>query len=103
MLILLNRIQQLVFFAVFCVAWFNAVISRSVEAFSDARKTVLVLYGERLSIPVMRITEQGLMARLSRGQPEEVEIFSEYLDLARFPAAQYGNDLVRENLKESGS
>ena len=95
MLILLNRIQRLAFFGVFCVAWFNAVISRSVEALSDARKTVLVLYGERLSIPVMRITEQGLMAGLSREQPEEVEIFSEYLDLARFPAAQYGNDLVR--------
>ncbi len=56
---------------------------------------MLVLYGDRLSIPVMRITEQGLMAGLSREQPEEVEIFSEYLDLARIPAAQYENDLVR--------
>ena len=35
------------------------------------------------------------MAGLSRGQPEEVGIFSEYLDLSRFPAAQYGDDLVR--------
>ncbi len=95
MLILLNRIQQLAFFALFCVAWLNTVIGRSVEALSDARKTVLVLYGERLSIPVMRITDQGLMAGLSRAPPERVEIFSEYLDLARFPAAQYGNDLVR--------
>ena len=33
------------------------------------------------------------MAGLSRGQPEEVGIFSEYL--SRFPAAQYGDDLVR--------
>ena len=95
MLILLNRIQQLAFFAVFCVAWFNVAVGRSTQALNDVRKTVLVLYGERLSIPVMRITEQGLMAGLSRGQPEEVEIISEYLDLARFPAAQYGNDLVR--------
>ena len=35
------------------------------------------------------------MAGLSRGPPEDLEIFSEYLDLARFPAAQYGGDLVR--------
>jgi len=35
------------------------------------------------------------MAGLSRGQPEEVGIFSEYLDLSRFPVAQYGDDLVR--------
>jgi hypothetical protein len=48
-----------------------------------------VLYGDRPSIPVMRTTEQGLMAGLSRGPPEEVEIFSEYLDLSRFPAVLY--------------
>ena len=35
------------------------------------------------------------MAGLSRGPPEDLEIFSEYLDLTRFPAAQYGDDLVR--------
>jgi hypothetical protein len=35
------------------------------------------------------------MAGLSRGQPEDLESFSEYLDLTRFPAAQYGDDLVR--------
>jgi lysophospholipase L1-like esterase len=51
------------------------------------RKTVLVLHGDRLSIPAVKTTEQGLMAGLSRGQPEE--------DLSRFPAAQYGDDLVR--------
>src|SRR5260370_38368212 len=32
---------------------------------------------------------------LSRGQPEDPEIFSEYLDFTRFPAAQYADDLVR--------
>jgi hypothetical protein len=35
------------------------------------------------------------MAGLSRDRPEELEIFSEYLDLTRFPAAQYGDDLER--------
>lgn len=54
---------------------------------SAVKKTVLVLHGDRLSIPAVKTTEQGLMAGLSRGQPEE--------DLSRFPAAQYGDDLVR--------
>ncbi len=35
------------------------------------------------------------MAGLSRGQPEAPEIFSEYLDLTRFPTAQFGDDVVR--------
>src|SRR5208282_2178594 len=33
----------------------------------------------------------GLMDGLSRGQPGELEIFSKYFDLTRFPAAQYGD------------
>ena len=35
------------------------------------------------------------MAGLSHRQPQDLEIFSEYLDLARFTAAQFGDDLVR--------
>jgi ABC-type uncharacterized transport system substrate-binding protein len=93
--ILLNKIRLLAFIAVFCVVWFNATIGVPVEALSALKKTVLVLYGDRLSIPAVKTTEQGLMAGLSRGQPEDPEIFSEYLDLTRFPAAQYGDDLVR--------
>src|SRR5438105_1259059 len=95
MLILPNRIRRLAFFAVFCVAWFNAAVGRPSETLSAVKKIVLVLHGDRLSIPAVKMTDQGLMAGLSRGQPEEVEIFSEYLDLTRFPAAQYGDDLVR--------
>ena len=95
MLILLNRIQWRAFFAVVCVAWFNVAVSRAVEHLSAVRKTVLVLHGDRLSILDVKTTEQGLMAGLSHGQPEDLEIFSVYLDLARFTAAQYGDDLVR--------
>src|SRR5258708_6035364 len=93
--ILLNQIRLLAFSAVFWVVWFNAAVGRPLEALSAVKRTVLVLYGDRLSIPAMKTTEQGLMAGLSRGQPEDLEIFSEYLDLTRFPAAQYGDDLVR--------
>jgi hypothetical protein len=95
MLILLNRIQWRTFFAVVCVAWFNVAVSRAVEHLSAVRKTVLMLLGDRLSILDVKTTEQGLMAGLSSRQPEELEIDSEYLDLVRFSAAQYGDDLVR--------
>jgi PAS domain S-box-containing protein len=90
----LSESRPLAYFALFWVAWCAADCGR-LEAISALKKTVLVLYGDRLSIPAMKSTEQGLMAGLSRGQPEDLEIFSEYLDLAGFPAAQYGDDLVR--------
>jgi PAS domain S-box-containing protein len=66
------------------------------EALSAPKKTVLVLYGEeQLFIPANRVSEQGLMAALSSAHARDVEIFSEYLDLTRFSAAQYGDDFVR--------
>src|SRR5260221_4838825 len=91
----LSRSRLLEYFALFWVAWCNAEVGGRLEAVSALKKKVLVLYGDRLSIPAMKSTEQGLMAGLSRGQAEDLEIFSEYLDLGRFPAAQYEGDLVR--------
>jgi hypothetical protein len=44
------RIRQLAFFAVFCVACFNAA-ARPVEVLSAVKKNVLVLYGEPPSVP----------------------------------------------------
>jgi len=95
MLILPNGSRRLVFFAVFCVACFNIAVRGPLEALSVPKKAVLVLYGERLSIPAVKMTEQGLMDDLSRGQPGDLEIFSEYLDLSRFPVAEYEDDLIR--------
>jgi PAS domain S-box-containing protein len=77
------------------LALFNLPVARPAEALSGPKKTVLVLYGERLSIPAMRLTEQGLSAGLSRAAGWNLEIYSEYLDLTRFPTAEYGDDLVR--------
>jgi PAS domain S-box-containing protein len=91
---LLRRSRPLAYFALFWVAWCNAAVGR-LEAIDAESKNVLVLYGDRLSIPAIKTTEQGLMAGLSRGPSKDLEIFSEYLDLARFPAAHYGDDLVR--------
>lgn len=62
--ILLNGIQRLALFAGFCVAWLNVPVLRPVEALSAEKKTVLVLYGDRLSIPAVKMIEQGLTASL---------------------------------------
>jgi len=95
MLILPNRIQRLAFFAMFCVAWFNVGVIRPSEALGVQKKTVLVLYGDPLSAPADRMTEQGLTAALSSAHGWDLEVFSEYLDLMRFPAVRYGDDIAR--------
>jgi two-component system, LuxR family, sensor kinase FixL len=103
MLILPSRIQRCGFFvaflvtflAIYCATGFNNAVGGSAETVSASKKTVLVLHGDRLAIPAVKTTDQGLMAALSRARPEEVEIFSEYLDLVRFPATQYADDVVR--------
>ena len=89
----LSRARPLAYVTLFWIAWCAAFCGR-LEAISTQKKAVLVLYGDRLSIPAMKATEQGLMAGLSRGRLEDLEIFSEYLDLERFPAARYEDDLV---------
>jgi signal transduction histidine kinase/ABC-type uncharacterized transport system substrate-binding protein len=95
MLIPPNRIRRLAVFVLFCVAWFNAGVGGPLEALSAVKENVLVLYGEPLSVPANRMTEQGLTAGLSREYPGDVEIFSEYLNFTRFPRAQFEDDLVR--------
>src|SRR5260370_38100443 len=89
-----SRARPVCYGTVFWLAWCAAFCGR-LEAISTQKKAVLVLYGDRLSIRAMKATEQGLMAGLSRGRLEDLEIFSEYLDLERFPAARYEDDLVR--------
>jgi hypothetical protein len=89
----LSRARPLAYVSLFWIAWYAAFCGR-LEAIGTQKKAVLVFYGDRLSIPAMKATEQGLMAGLSRAPPEDLEIFSEYLDLGRFPATKYGDDLV---------
>ena len=81
-------------FVLFCATWL-VTPGRSAETISASKRTVLVLYGEPLSVPANRMTEQCLTAGLSREHPGDLEIFSEYLDFTRFPRAQYEDDLVR--------
>jgi C4-dicarboxylate-specific signal transduction histidine kinase/ABC-type uncharacterized transport system substrate-binding protein len=96
MFTLLGRLRPLAFFALlFWFSRFNAAFGGILEGPGTPKKTVLVLYGERLSIPAMRLTEEGLSAALSSASTGDLEIFSEYLDLTRFPATRYGDDIVR--------
>jgi hypothetical protein len=85
----------IIFFVLYCATGLNIAVGGSAETISASKKTVPVLHGDRLAIPAVKTTDQGLMTALSGRQPEEVDIFSEYLDLVRFPATQYGDDVVR--------
>ena len=92
MLILCNRVQWRGFIVrlfvttllLSCITWFVA-LGRSAETIGASRKTVLVLYGDPLSAPADRMTERGLTAALSSPHGWNLEVFSEYLDLMRFP------------------
>ena len=90
-----SRARPLAYVTLFWIAW-CAVACGRLEAVSTQQKTVLILYGDRLSIPALKSTEQGLMAGLSRGRLEDLEIFSEYLDLTPLPAARHEDDLVHD-------
>jgi len=94
MSILLKRIRLLAFITLFCIAWLNAGVGRPGEAVRPAKKTVLVLYGNPLTIPANRMIEEGLTAALSSAWAWDLEVFSEYLDLTLFPAARYGDDIA---------
>jgi PAS domain S-box-containing protein len=75
--ILLGQIRALALFALLWGTWFYAAAGGPLGAPSTTGKTVLVLYGERLSIPAMRMMEQGLTAGLSSAQGWNLEDFSE--------------------------
>ena len=91
----LRRSRLVAYVTLFLVAW-CAVACGRLEAISTQKKNVVILYGDRLSIPAVKSTEQGLMAGLSRGRLEDLEIFSEYLDLTPHPAARYEDNLVHD-------
>jgi hypothetical protein len=92
---LLRANQRLALFAWFCVAWFNVAVLWQVEALGAEKKTVVVLYGDPLTIPGVRIIEQGLTAALLKTSEWDLEVYSEDLDFTRFPAAEYGEGILR--------
>src|SRR5262252_233633 len=93
--VFLTRLRSLAFLALSWIAWVNTAGGTPAEPLNAPKKTVLVLYCDPLSAPADRMTEQGLTAALSSTPARDLEVFSEYLDLVRFPAPRYGDDLVR--------
>jgi signal transduction histidine kinase/ABC-type uncharacterized transport system substrate-binding protein len=58
------------------------------------RKTVLILYGERLDLPAIRAAEQSLRESFAASTSPPVEWFAEYFDFARFPTAEHDANLT---------
>src|ERR1700677_5308135 len=57
------------------------------------RKSVLVLYGERAELPAVIAVHGGLEAALRADK--QIDMFSEFLDFARFPEATQREELAR--------
>ncbi len=55
---------------------------------AELRKTVLVLYGERLDLPAILMVEQSLRETFAASNSPRVEWFEEYFDFARFSTPQ---------------
>ena len=62
---------------------------------TDGKKNVLILYGERLDLPVIRMAEQSLRETFAASVAPQVEWFAEYFDFARFPTAEHEANLTR--------
>ncbi|MCE0521872.1 MAG: ATP-binding protein [Methylacidiphilales bacterium] len=55
---------------------------------TGGRKNVLILYGERLDLPAVRILEQTFHDQFGAANSPAVDLFPEYFDFARFPVEQ---------------
>ena len=58
-------------------------------------RSVLVLYSERGDLPAIEAVEDNIRQVLHASTSPRIELFSEYLDSARFPAEQYEKSFVR--------
>jgi PAS domain S-box-containing protein len=61
----------------------------------EAEKSVLVLYGERGDLPAIEAVEENVREVFHTSQSPRIELFSEYLDSARFAGDQQETVLVR--------
>jgi two-component system, LuxR family, sensor kinase FixL len=69
-----------------------AALSLAISSAADSAKSVLVLYGERLQLPAIGAVQRGLDAALRADK--KVDIFSEFLDFARFPTQSQREELA---------
>jgi hypothetical protein len=58
-------------------------------------RSVLVLYAERGDLPAIQAIEENMREAFHASTSPPIEVFSEYLDFARFPPKQYETSLVR--------
>lgn len=61
----------------------------------DGSKNVLILYGERLDLPAIRVAEQSLRETFAASTAPRIEWFAEYFDFARFPTEEHEANLTR--------
>ena len=60
-----------------------------------AEKSVLVLYGERGDLPAIQAVQENLREVFHNSRSPRIELFSEYLDFARFSGNQQETALLR--------
>jgi two-component system, LuxR family, sensor kinase FixL len=59
------------------------------------KKSILVLYSERGDLPAIEAVEENMREVFHASASPQIELFSEYLDFARFPPEQYESSFVR--------
>jgi formate hydrogenlyase transcriptional activator len=70
----------------------------STPALAQDSKNVLVLYGNTAELPWVKIFDASLRSTVKSRSSLNVDFYTEYFDVARFPAAKYGEafiDLLR--------
>jgi PAS domain S-box-containing protein len=71
------------------------VVSAFALGSPESEKSVLVLYGERGDLPAIEAVEENLREVFHGSRSPPIELFSEYLDFARFSGSQQETTLVR--------
>ena len=61
----------------------------------ESKKSILVLYGERGDLPAIEAVEENVREVFHTSQSPRIELFSEYLDSARFAGDQQETVLLR--------
>jgi hypothetical protein len=69
-----------------------ASLSSTILSAAGSAKSVLVRYGERLELPAIGAVQRGLDAALHTDK--KVDMFSEFLDFARFPTQSQREELA---------
>ena len=93
------RVSRLLWWLVELIAFAEASLLLMASGFASVppatKKSILVLYSERGDLPAIEAVEENMRQIFHASVSPQIELFSEYLDFARFPAEQYERSLVR--------